>query len=131
MDGTMSPFRSAGFAHNRYAFLIGTDAVFRHNECSAEPLRRLPHYPAGVPPMVRWVLSLAMLLGCLVVDQPLFAEDPPHWREPIALAWSADGKQVFTANQKSGTVSVIDTRDWKTTGECAVAKHLADLALVP
>lgn len=81
--------------------------------------------------MLRWVLPLAML-SCFLGMRPLLAAgDRPHWREPIALAWSADGRQIYTANQKNGAVSVIDAGGWKLVSESPVAERLADLAIVP
>lgn len=78
--------------------------------------------------MPRWVLSLAMF-PCFCL--PLAGAEAPHWREPVALAWSGDGKQAYVANQKSGTVSVIEAAGWKVGSESPVAKRLADLAIVP
>ena len=37
------------------------------------------------------------------------AHDEPH-RSPIALALSADGSRLLTANQTAGTVSLVDTK---------------------
>ena len=39
---------------------------------------------------------------------PVVSEDEPH-RSPIALALSADGTRLLSANQTAGTVSLVDT----------------------
>jgi C-terminal peptidase prc len=52
-------------------------------------------------------------------------------RQPIAMVLSDDGTQLFTANQRSGTVSVIDPSAGRCVAEVAVGHRLADLASLP
>ncbi len=58
------------------------------------------------------------------------AADASRLRRPVALALSADGKQLFAAN-RCGTVSVLDTPSRRVAGEFAVGRQLADLAATP
>src|SRR5207302_5717530 len=64
------------------------------------------------------------------------AEDPagsdlkPILRRPVALALADDGKWLFVANQRGGTISVIDTVP-KTVAWVRVGGKLADLVATP
>ena len=52
-------------------------------------------------------------------------------RQPVAL-WSADGgTTVLVANQRSGSVSVIDAATRKVVAEHEIGRSLADLAMLP
>src|SRR5438874_3710713 len=78
-------------------------------------------------------LALA-LLGGLALVGALGGRDAaptPHFRRPAALAVTADGRWLFTANRKSGTVSVIDAQALRPAAEVEVGRGLADLALTP
>jgi YVTN family beta-propeller protein len=55
----------------------------------------------------------------------------PQFRRPAALAIAADGRWLFTANRRNGTVSVLDTETARCVGEVEVGRGLADLALTP
>src|ERR1700735_2171619 len=50
-------------------------------------------------------------------------------RKPIALAQSKDARCLFVANQRSGSVSVIDLAAMRVKDEFAVGRKLADLAM--
>jgi YVTN family beta-propeller protein len=52
-------------------------------------------------------------------------------RRPVALALADKGKWLFVANQRSGTVSVIDTVALKVVDEVTVGRKLSDLAVTP
>jgi YVTN family beta-propeller protein len=52
-------------------------------------------------------------------------------RRPVALALADDGKWLFAANQRAGTVSVIDPSAGRTVAEVSVGGRLADLAAMP
>ncbi|MDR3634073.1 MAG: cytochrome c peroxidase [Isosphaeraceae bacterium] len=56
---------------------------------------------------------------------------PTHFRQPVALRLSPEGSRLYTANFKSGTVSVIDTNNARVVAECWVGRGLADLTLLP
>lgn len=53
----------------------------------------------------------------------------PVPRRPVALAVA--GRWLFVANQRSGTVSVIDTAALRVTGEVPVGRAPSDLAVTP
>ncbi len=55
----------------------------------------------------------------------------PVLRRPVALALADEGKWLFTANQGSGTITVIDTATWRPVAEAAVGQRLSDLAAMP
>jgi YVTN family beta-propeller protein len=52
-------------------------------------------------------------------------------RRPVALALAEDGKWLFAANQRSGSVSVIDAAAGRTIAEVSVGGRLADLVATP
>jgi YVTN family beta-propeller protein len=52
-------------------------------------------------------------------------------RRPVALVLADEGKWLFTANRRSGTVSVIDTQKLQNIAEITVGRALADLAVAP
>ena len=75
------------------------------------------------------------LLGSLGLFLPSRATAPSEpglrLRQPVALVLADGGKRLFVANQRSGTVSVIDTTSLQTVAELDAGRRLADLALVP
>src|SRR2546423_10210255 len=54
-----------------------------------------------------------------------------QFRVPVALALIENESLLFTANRRSGTVSVIDTATNKLIAEQAVGEMLSDLAVTP
>jgi YVTN family beta-propeller protein len=58
------------------------------------------------------------------------AEGMLRLRRPVALVLADEGRWLFVANQRSGTVSVIDTAELRPVAEVEVGRRLADLALV-
>jgi DNA-binding beta-propeller fold protein YncE len=75
------------------------------------------------------LFALGWLLGGRAESpDPDKPEAKPRLREPVALALVDDGKLLFAANQHSGTVSIIDTKDLRLVGEAEVGRRLADLA---
>lgn len=85
------------------------------------------------------LLLLAGLLGGPALTVTLRADDPPAektgprpaLRRPVALALADGGKWLFVANQRSGSVCVIDTAAGKVTAEVPVGRRLSDLAATP
>jgi YVTN family beta-propeller protein len=59
---------------------------------------------------------------------PPVVHDEPH-RSPIALALSADGTRLLTANQTAGTVSLIDTRAARLLDEVKTGDKPSGVAL--
>lgn len=70
-------------------------------------------------------LAIAALPGLAAGEEPA-----PH-RSPIALALSADGARLLTANQSAGTVSLIDAEGRKVLDEVAVGEKPAGVAFSP
>lgn len=52
-------------------------------------------------------------------------------RAPIALALADDGKLLLAANQRSGTVSLVDLATRHVVGETSIGKQLSDLVSLP
>jgi YVTN family beta-propeller protein len=80
--------------------------------------------------------GLALLGGLAWAGRPGGAApedlDPrPGLRRPVALASFDDGKRLFVANRRSGSVSVIDPAGSRVVAETAAGRTLADLAAVP
>ena len=63
----------------------------------------------------------------VAVEKP---EGEPH-RSPIALALSADGTRLVTANQSSGSVSLIDTVNGKVLDEIVTGETPDAIAITP
>jgi mono/diheme cytochrome c family protein len=52
-------------------------------------------------------------------------------RRPVAGAFLDDGRTLCVANQRSGTVSLVDVKQREVREETAAGRHLADLAVLP
>src|SRR5438445_9956619 len=63
-------------------------------------------------------------------DKPDLAFQP-QLRRPVALALADQGRWLFVANQRSGSVTVIDTDTSRPIAEVAVGRRLADLVALP
>ncbi len=85
---------------------------------------------------LRW-LSAVGVLSCLAwgLLRPGRADDPavkgPALRRLVALALLDDGKWLFVANQRSGTITVLDAPALRVAGEVAVGHRLSDLTATP
>jgi YVTN family beta-propeller protein len=83
------------------------------------------------------VLLSAVLIGSYSRDEPAVCRAcgvdavPAKFRHPVALALAEDGRWLFIANERSGTISVIDTTNLKLAGEVAVGKRLLDVTATP
>jgi DNA-binding beta-propeller fold protein YncE/mono/diheme cytochrome c family protein len=91
-------------------------------------------------------LAATFLFLCAAA-QPITAENRPtdtppataatasagllRLRYPVALAAADKGKLLLAANERSGTVSIVDIPGRKVIGEFPVGKHLSDLVAVP
>lgn len=78
----------------------------------------------------------ALLLAGSCVGNHAFAErvtlkDKPHLRRPVAGAWIVEAKLLAIANQRSGSISIVDIRERKVLKEVAVGERLADVAALP
>ena len=52
-------------------------------------------------------------------------------RRPVALGFSPDGAWLFSANRRSGSISVVDTRSGRVRAEHELGRGLSDLATLP
>src|SRR5262245_43488062 len=79
------------------------------------------------------VLTSLLLFGCCAValadDLPL--KDQPHLRRPVAAAWLQPDTLLAVANQRSGSISIVDIAKHKVLAEVAVGERLADVAALP
>jgi DNA-binding beta-propeller fold protein YncE len=87
------------------------------------------------------IVSLAVFAACLaasacyrvIADQ---GARPPHrpatqLRRPVAAAFLSDGQTLCVANQRSGTLALVDVRPGRLLEEKAIGEHLNDLAVLP
>ncbi|AMV39712.1 beta-propeller fold lactonase family protein [Planctomyces sp. SH-PL62] len=84
--------------------------------------------PIGRPTLGTLVVLMTTTLGI-----PAHGDDgeaAPH-RSPVALALSADGTRLLTANQTAGTVSLIDTASRTVLDETVVGDKPAGVAFAP
>jgi len=70
-------------------------------------------------------VSLLLTIAAAVIA----ADDPGPHRSPIALALSADGSRLLTANQTAGSVSLVDTRAGKVLHEVPTGAKPAGVAI--
>ncbi len=81
-----------------------------------------------------WLLLALLPIGLLSLgsgSRPADAkpsDDEPH-RSPFALAISADGSRLLTANQTAGTVSLVDPRAARVLDEIPTGEKPAGVAL--
>jgi cytochrome c peroxidase len=52
-------------------------------------------------------------------------------RRPVALVSADQGQWLLTANQRQGSISVIDTRSLQVVGEKTIGRQLADMVITP
>ena len=76
------------------------------------------------------VLPLCFCLGNLLwAGVPL--KDQPHLRRPVAGAWLVENQLLAVANQRSGSLSIVDVQKRKVLVEVVVGERLADVAALP
>ena len=71
--------------------------------------------PSGLglrPSLAVFLLFTACIRPTAAGDIPL--RDQPHLRRPIAAAWIEPNKLLAVANQRSGSISIVDFRARKT-----------------
>jgi YVTN family beta-propeller protein len=84
------------------------------------------------PRLALALLGLRGLAGIAIVASLSPAEEAPAsepHRSPVALALSADGSRLLTANQTAGSVSLIDARNGKVLHEVPTGDRPAGVAL--
>ena len=75
---------------------------------------------------VLFLAAWAALAGAHTPETP-----PARSRRPLAAALLADGQTLCVANQRSGTLSLVDLRQGRPVDEVAVGQRLAGLAVLP
>jgi YVTN family beta-propeller protein len=85
-------------------------------------------------------LGLCGLAACLAVSAsrlaaPALAPPPllrtARLRRPVAAVLLADGRTLWVANQRSGTLSLVDLSGPRVCAEVAVGQHLSGLTALP
>jgi YVTN family beta-propeller protein len=93
-----------------------------------------------VAPLVLWSVSRLAGLDGPQVSPSAIAVEPvgtgkegaaPTDRSPVALALTPDEKWLVTANQTSGTVSLVDVEAGTVTAEAACGKRPSGIAVTP
>jgi cytochrome c peroxidase len=74
--------------------------------------------------------GLGWLIAVGLADAPARekTEAKPRVRQPVALVLADDESRLFTANRRSGSISVLDVKEGRAVGEVGVGRTLADLA---
>jgi YVTN family beta-propeller protein len=85
--------------------------------------------------ILKWTLFGAALFapaGLLIARPPDSTSTlSTQMRRPVALALGDGGKTLFVANQRSGSISVIDTAARKVMTETRAGQNLDDVAALP
>ncbi len=68
------------------------------------------------------VIGLGMIIGSSAEESLAV-----HFRRPVAIVVSPDGTRLAIANQRSGTISLVDLHKKKVILETAIGKRLSDL----
>ena len=79
-------------------------------------------------------VGLAVSFACVVVaDHGSSAPAPSaaRLRHPVAATFLDDGRTLCIANQRSGTLTLVDVQRERVRDELAVGEHLSDLAVLP
>lgn len=86
----------------------------------------------------RTALLGSAVVGCLALGvlsrgagPAAVGRDTPRWRQPIALVLSSDGKRLYAANRRAGSITLVDTAARRVVGEAPVGRSLADLTATP
>ena len=81
--------------------------------------------------MPRALILLMAATFTAAPDRPVLRAESPAaaLRRPVALVAQPD--RLLVANRRSGTITVIDSKDSRVSGEHRVAARIADMAAVP
>ncbi|MBC8113563.1 MAG: hypothetical protein H7062_04245 [Candidatus Saccharimonas sp.] len=82
----------------------------------------------------RWIsIGLVLVGACVGVDRSIRADEvpSPRWRRPVALAVVEEGRRLVTANQRGGSMSLLDPNAMKFLREVSVGKQLSDVTDSP
>jgi YVTN family beta-propeller protein len=89
---------------------------------------------ARIAPVLVGIIFAAALVGRSGAERagavgPAEVALPTSLRRPVSLTLADKGKWLLVANQRSGSVSVIDTASLAVVGEVAVGRKVSDLAI--
>ncbi len=71
---------------------------------------------------------LGLWFGGALWEAEVPLKDQPHLRRPVAAAWLDESKLLAVANQRSGSISIVDIEKHKVSAEVAIGERLADVA---
>ncbi len=74
------------------------------------------------------VLGLMPSILLAEVAPQLPVHQTPHWRQPVKMV--SVGERIYTANQKSGTITIFKSEPFSVLGEIPVGQKLSDLAVM-
>ena len=80
-----------------------------------------------------FLMSLALLMTSRA-DDVLNSEPKPlaaRWRRPVAVAVVDDGRRAVVANQRSGSLSLLDLEALRVVSETQVGESLSDVVAFP
>src|SRR5687767_4873372 len=84
------------------------------------------------PQLLPRALLAPMILALLMVPVGRSSHEPTApLRRPVALALGDHDRLLWVANQRTGTISVIDTQTLRPTTELSAGQRLSDLAVTP
>src|SRR5262249_38685309 len=95
-----------------------------------QPMNAWPPTPRSRASLLASIVIASALVPPVVfcAARPASAGEPAsRLRRPVALAFVQGGKFVLVANQRSGSVSIVDAAAQKVVAEHIVAGSLADL----
>src|SRR5262245_52498261 len=88
--------------------------------------------PRSKPEHARLTLPTALgLLALLAVVPGAPGAETARVRRPIALAFSKDGSRLFVANERSGTLTLVDPVAARVIREYELGKSLSDVSALP
>lgn len=81
----------------------------------------------------RWLALMMLLAGTVSAADP---QRPPihemaRWRRPVAAVWLDERRTLCVANQRGGSLSLVDVPAGRVIDEIAVGDRLADVAALP
>ncbi len=80
------------------------------------------------------VFAVTVLIACVCIghsraEDAVRAATKKRWRRPVALSFDESGRWLYVANQRSGSISVIDGQANAVTTETTLGKRLSDLSI--
>jgi DNA-binding beta-propeller fold protein YncE len=76
---------------------------------------------------------MTLLTGAVSAAEPARPplHETPRWRHPVAAVWLNEGRTLCVANQRGGSLSLVDVSSGRVIDEFAVGDRLADIAILP